>query len=108
MSFKIGQKVVYIGNTSLQHGEIYTVTDSVICHCGAQAISVNNILNPEGKINFKCHRCTKKRIWTRIVTATNKRFFQAEYFRLLDHQFGKDIAAEIEELINEEFLIKSF
>ncbi len=97
--FKAGQKVVYVGNKTLKHGEIYTVTETAICPCcGQQSVSINNektmhpgpllcICGSDGEYSAYHH-------WMSYV------------FRPLNYQFGEDVAASIEEIINEEFLIE--
>lgn len=99
--FKAGQKVVYVGNKTLKHGEIYTVTDICYCSkCGKQKINVNNFVQDNGT-QIHCVVCD-----TNYQGHTNKRFWSSHVFRPLNYQFGEDVAASIEEIINEEFLIE--
>jgi len=105
MAFKVGQPVVFVGNKILKNNEICTVTHSVFCSkCKEQTICVNELKDPDLSIgDYGVLVCNCGNI---LVHPTNLCWWETIAFRPLDHQFGEDIANQIEEEINEKFLIK--
>jgi hypothetical protein len=105
MAFKVGQPLVFVGNELLKKNEIYTVTHSVFCSkCKEQAICVDELKDPDLSIcDYGVLVCN---CGNPLVRKTNLCWWETIDFRPLDHQFGEDIANQIEEEINEEFLIK--